>query len=735
MTVTTTTFNGKTYQVYPVRLPQDNSDGDRRSAWDLEYGDGILQRFHPDNRVRIRRMFEESNIGSIPRELHVSYNPAEWTHSAHEFFLPYNPFQLPDGDYLAYYEKRALEWDEFHRPIYSHEDTTIVAVTFTLKSNKKHGKVTWYDFEDPDKQHVLQQGFYSKGLKDSTWTLYRQYEKKEYTYLKNKLNGLYRFWRNDRIKESTTYVLGVKNGASLIYHPGKKTVIERQLLYEAGTATNIQTYDKKGKLLETTSYLNDSIKHTREFNHKGVLVREDTLNRKTNYRYRTLYYDDGSLQSKALAIAPEKTESWTIYLPYDFDKRTAHWRRLKKYSSEIVTRSWGYTENVYLNLAWYHPNGTPRLAFDLRKDSLKNTVFEYDEKGRVTKSYEVQRDTLNALLITYINPKTGLPSQRVWKSQYSTLGNSHYDKDGNLTSLNLQSAYLDERFEDSTGFVMSDLKMEDGIRVIGHTLLHTNETVYSQSYKGHDLKTTSFRNLTRDKSPWAEVRLSEFDKSGEFEIRHTRRIYTPKMDRKDPFIRRAIQVYYLQQDMDFPELDDYPDSLDYQVFYKGVPFSGEIRYKERFKSHRKIERHGYTVEFDKKASKRDRTNILNVTHYRRGPNYGQRTLGFYDGHLSSSKYWGSTVHYFNQKRYGESSVALTEHYKRGIKHGFFLDYDGSKEYYEGKLHGDVRGFGYYSPEGQYERQLNYKAQYHLDTLHGPFQKLRPTDDAESICLF
>ncbi|MBU6324305.1 MAG: hypothetical protein KJS92_02360 [Bacteroidetes bacterium] len=89
--------------------------------------------------------------------------------------IPFCPFQLPDGDYIAFYPlpefgnvpKRSLQ-------TYSHEDSTHVAVSFSLKNNRKEGTARFYT-QNTMKNGlgvVYWEGSYVNDKKEGLWTYY-----------------------------------------------------------------------------------------------------------------------------------------------------------------------------------------------------------------------------------------------------------------------------------------------------------------------------------------------------------------------------------------------------------------------------------------------------------------------------------------------------------------------------------------------------------------------------------
>ncbi len=89
--------------------------------------------------------------------------------------IPFCPFQLPDGEYVAYYplpEMRYVSKGIFQN--YSHEDSTHVAVHFFMKNNRKEGTATFYtqNTMKDGSAVVYWEGNYANDKKEGLWTYY-----------------------------------------------------------------------------------------------------------------------------------------------------------------------------------------------------------------------------------------------------------------------------------------------------------------------------------------------------------------------------------------------------------------------------------------------------------------------------------------------------------------------------------------------------------------------------------
>ena len=75
----------------------------------------------------------------------------------------------------------------------------------------------------------------------------------------------------------------------------------------------------------------------------------------------------------------------------------------------------------------------------------------------------------------------------------------------------------------------------------------------------------------------------------------------------------------------------------------------------------------------------------------------------------------------------------SSYFVEGKRHGLSTSQYGMAEYYHGRLHGAYTSLGYSSPEEHYEHQIDYRANFTLDTLNGWFfSYVRPMEVSQSV---
>jgi antitoxin component YwqK of YwqJK toxin-antitoxin module len=97
--------------------------------------------------------------------------------------IPYYPLSLPDGDYIAYYY--LLNTNQVNlKP----EDTTNIAIGFSILNGKKNGKASFYTYPVKNKT-IYQEGYYKEDEKDGEWNFIIRGIKCIYHYKNGLLDG------------------------------------------------------------------------------------------------------------------------------------------------------------------------------------------------------------------------------------------------------------------------------------------------------------------------------------------------------------------------------------------------------------------------------------------------------------------------------------------------------------------------------------------------------------------
>ncbi|MCB9261197.1 MAG: hypothetical protein H6607_02320 [Flavobacteriales bacterium] len=601
--ITQATFEGKTYNVYPVRIPiPDRYDYDYYGDFEriVDYVDFGEIDYDIYDIVETTKRSAKKNKKK-KKDTPETY----WNQWPKEQFLPYNPFKIPDGNYLVFYEKRAVNYDEWGNPIYSHADTTLVAAIFTIKNNRKNGSATWYDYSD--EQHIIQTGGYENGEKSGEWNLYSEFSKETYSYKNGLLNGEHKKWRGDRLTFSANYVLGVINGQSITYYDEKPYHIKTEYNYNFGLKTEHKKYNAAGKLEE--HFVADPVDGINYRLYEGGVLKQTTSQKIDSFGFGehiTFYSKNGNIVSDF-----EKWYYYYYYYSYLNKSLTFDFLTSQKFMTMAQTINGMENCKKYKS---YWPNGQVELEYDLDKDTFTKPVYRYDQEGRITNKYE--RDPVfNFYLHEYeYNPENGqLISEKTKSGSYSSLMEKEYDQNGVVVKEHYSSKYLDSLHKNETGFILKS--------ATNRTYGKKNKEIEREFYLLHSpyisFKTNEFNgrvissfssNQFLDsitKKEMVEAFVTEYGQDTSHKVVH----------------RFAFPVYSLQNKKSYGgvsysdkvlELSKAADSLNYTVFANGETISGQVRLV-KYERSKKFKPYKYSFTYDEKLSEKLQDYVYEVT--------------------------------------------------------------------------------------------------------------------------
>jgi len=567
----------------------------------------------------------------------------------------------------------------------------------------------------------------SGGVKTGQWKIYRKNQQISYSYLNGQLNGTYISLIDNKTYLKETYVLGSLNGESVLYFRYKPKQISTSSVYEFGRVVERKEYNGKGEL--TSWYnLNFTDGTFQKFYEKGIKIREHFLIDSIGVSRTLEYFKNGNIE--------KDYQTYTAYLAKDFfgiDFEPPYWYKFLMYTDYFT-----YPDDC-ISYKDYHSNGQLYVSYDLTKDTLVNPILFYNKEGQRIREYKLGRDTFNFFYKTEYDGETQQRTQEsiyYYTNQYSLIT---YDESNQIESFSYNPEYLNLIYPDSSGFVLCRSNTYGKKLIQVFNLLHSSVLQKIITYKDEVISEVKTRNYSENGLPMAELTYIEHSKGGEFEVHHIHKYYAPKTsEATDMTTRMYINRYYRNLELDNNNLQQTTDSLDYQVFYKGKPFTGELQVHDKRMSDRKGL---FKVKALKKQSKREDQTVLKVKDYSTYSWSSKKELQLYDGFVtrinSRYKWWsgGEATKYIGQKKTGEmdESCGDAAYYVKGKRHGLYVTSGVSKEYYKGKLHGEVMEFGYYSPESSYDDQIDYRAHYNLDTLQGWFQSyVRPMEVSQKV---
>ena len=407
-------FKGKTYNLYPVRF---------------DYG-SVYRGYHANQKYILRSKREIKQLQrSTSWDLEINSNGSVET----EHPFAYNPFPLPDGEYLAYYKKlyfKVKKKGKYLVPVYRHMDTVRVAATFQIVDNKLHGEVKWYDFYNSDL--VTQTGQFVHGVKEGEWHITSYNKQLNYRYTNNNLNGPYSITRKDKLNETGNLANGDFINKEYYNYKGKKY---KSILFDSGKVVYKHLYyPQNGRTKYIDNQTDTATFDFIYFNKKGQLTRLTRKLPDEGYYSTKNFYPTGQLRKECLS-SPDSIS---------FLNREQHF--LAYWFADNIDQL--NKRFIILNKT-YFKDGTVHSDFDVRRNGPE-VMTRVDKKGNVTRHIYYENDVL--VLEDFFGSKHR-KKEYFFKSEY------RYDKfktenfkKGELVGLNID---LDDTkyFNDSLGFI------------------------------------------------------------------------------------------------------------------------------------------------------------------------------------------------------------------------------------------------------------------------------------------
>lgn len=680
LNITSTTFQGKTYKVYPVRLPVPDVDF------------GLYEWIE----------FEGYNYSSNRKKRKKNKRDYLWESGLNEQQLPFNPFKIPDGEYLVYFEKQEGIWDEKLRTmVLSHEDTTLLAAICNISNNKRSGKATWYDPYENDR--IIQTGYYKEGEKHGEWTIYRQNKSQVYHYEEGLKQGLDMTYTKGKLTTESKWERGMLDGEKIDFIDYQKQKIASKERYESGYLIESKTFDKKGQL---TYWFNRN-------NTDNILSKYYTDGR----LYKVVYETD--------TIGGYKIQEWSkdgklVYSAYKKQQWTDNKKMYEQpwYNDNIRALIRRIDNNDEIAVETYFDNGELRIKYDVRTDDLTKPINIYNKKGQLTEQYYL--DNSDSFLIHRVEyqPKLGFAEvKHVSYLSSDWIYRVDLDENGDTLYYRADPVFLSIKNKNKTGFIQSSYYPSKHKIIKEYNLLHSGLGITSFNYKGRPVLTAQF-NYVNDTT--VEVVQSEFDKDQLFEIEHKANYRLPTYNEA-----KASGMRYSENSIVAVTniLDTY-DSLDYRIKFLGELYGGFIYVDEKW--NKKFDRYKVKLEIDKEKIDGEvyYDTAINLSSYVDGYHSWRNTIKASYGQVTKiTSGYSSEATYVDSKKHGEcrDKNGYTGNYRYGLRHGVYKNSNMLAEYYQGLKHGLDLKFGYYSQSTRYDHQLEYKTTFVMDTLHGLFQ--------------
>lgn len=609
-----------------------------------------------------------------------------------EHNLFYNPFIMPDGDYIIYYQK-ARKTGAKER--IKQKDTTHIAAIVSFRDNLKNGSAKWYDQDGK----LIQSGQYDRDRKTGDWKIFHDKYVLSYHYDSDTVNGSMTLTYKQHILYSCDVSDGFINGRLVKYD--EKGRILKESFYDTATVTsrNGKTEFVQLSMKEISYFKNGKIKtiHTPQlkdttfirFNKKGVMIALDCAD---SNRYEYFWHNDGSLKQYRMNGGNNCLYSQIFA------------------SNASINSSW--SDNLVM--ARYHKNGRLEFKYDFRTSDTLNPIHFYRKNGSIyqTIQFSSAGSDIDKHLFTMNSTefrKTFMGKKEIQKTKVYLYRNLLFSSESGEYASEL--SYWDLKYPDSIGIVQlnspnsTDRKYNRSNHLLSHRkvfnyVLHSGLGFYDNFYNGINCRDFNYRrsdSLTSN----LEVTINDWDQNHELCIRYSYLIKTQPgkiyPNRYDHVLHHARILYQPA------------DTLNYEIWLKGKPFSGIINLStvessEAEMTYTMVLTNPSTLELNVKICKNHA--FFYPVNYRLFVKNGLVESVFF---TDKEKYY---VHYSNQKRNGTTNLfTFSCAYVNGQKHGTFRDLYSLNTYTRNQLDGEWIKF---SNNGQ----IDYKTNYHKDTVDG-----------------
>ena len=655
------TFKGKEYNLYPVRF---------------EYNDNHTSyRYYQNYILRSNRKIKKERR-SNSWDINISDNGK----LVYEESFAYNPFPLPDGEYVAYYKKlyfKDVKEGKHRVPIYRHKDTVRVAATFRIVNNNLEGKIQWYDFYDPSL--IVQQGQFVNGVKEGEWRMKINKKELTYNYVGNNLTGKFAITYNGKVRREGELLNGEFVSQKTYFKNGK---VNRNSQYVAGDLIfKERWYKKSGKIRSVYNNTDTASYRLVRYDKKGAIL---FISRKLpdGNMQMTTYYPSGKLL-KEIVCSDDSVVSFNSR-----QHNLANW-----YAD--LDRSLYY--KFVLSEKSYFENGEIRYEFDAKNES-NEVLKQVNKKGKVLRHFYFSKDVLVAE--EYFNDY--LTRESLYENNYGfqTIKTESFKK-GELRNVDV---YLDNTsyFEDSVGFIVTEYdthkKYSISVVELHHTDLRMN--IYNDKHGNGIKEDYAYKMMIKGGDTAVFLSKTEYSKKNDLKIVHASTY---------PYGLSNNPSYANWQ---YSSILNPNDTTLFVIYYKDKPYSGNINVKPsgRYATTKN------NVKVKDKSTKY--SNNIVLKNYEYGYRWSDMNFSSAGGVLDGSYEDGyfESISYANGLRNGIKTGSIDGYYIQGVKHGFFSTSKEKANYFQNKLTGE------YLRIGLLKNQIELRAHFKDDQLHGSFER-------------
>ncbi|MBI1306886.1 MAG: hypothetical protein GC181_09785 [Bacteroidetes bacterium] len=695
MPVTQVYFHGEKVNVYPARLPRFNWNG-KQYIKDYKYN-------YPGS-SRYATMIDQ------------------------ELKLSFNPFSVPDGKYVIYYQK-FREYIGYHIGSKSEYlyDTLTVAILFSLKDNQRNGEVIWYN----DRGGIIQTGHFDNDKKTGEWNIINNQFHLIYHYHNDLLHGMWFNYFEDILFEYGTYTNGIKTGDGYQFDDQKRmmalVVYDGSCIDCPAKSTFFINGNKSSVRYPPTKDTVDIL-----FSNTGKICYLSYFNPSHTIRYEEIISND-TLQYYSARTSNEPSTDFKDTLKQQFHRwftkqisKNSTFLKEINYKNGRITSEYDFTtDTLPVKIIFSLPPYDEPAKFELIHFNKKDDIYIFK-----LSAFKVYSPAKSNQKIKYLSKE-----QVFLESGYPIL-TVNYDSLGRSDTI-LSPTFLNLTYPDHYGF--KELKRNKKRRVLSRELylLHTDFVARELFYldkKGAVLPLTTF---TIDSI------------SGSNKIYITQREYSD--DQKFCLIHQfSIQANPEKMFVTSPEtlkgrsLNTIPLRPDFRFEYNGKPLNGTIDYSsatKRSKSNKiklmKVTETGTFVSYVVGVNNLVNLNLVAGREYELTDQLITSHFTIDNGYLKfmSSNLFKGEIGYDNSALngtfIGNPPNAIKAYYDHGVKQGTCKSSGELMEYDSGKLNGLYIKYDLHSevksPQGRrsfavLHDQIEVKTYYTRDTLNGWFYK-------------
>ncbi|MDR0437601.1 MAG: hypothetical protein LBH22_04780 [Bacteroidales bacterium] len=270
---------------------------------------------------------------------------------------------------------------------------------------------------------VSSEGYLRKGKPDGYWKTYNEQgqlvsEGNRENYL---LDGIWRFYADEKLTSEISYKDGKRNGISKTYTANEIIITPytadlisgiREIFYKNGAIKQRTPFDKGVEQGVEYDFAEDGVITGITEYRRGFITSRQRINRRDKNGWKQgawkFFYPDLMVQMEGTYLNDKKNGYFKYY------DTLGNLTEVKKFTNGELEQSTQDLAQVEVRTE-YHPNGTPKLMLTYKNGQLEGVAREYDEEGKIIKGVVFKE---GKPIATGIVDDRGL-FQNQWKEFYS----------------------------------------------------------------------------------------------------------------------------------------------------------------------------------------------------------------------------------------------------------------------------------------------------------------------------